>query len=99
MLVCCRSIGIIINALAVTLVLASASATLASEPVPRTLTGCVSHGRFVTSDGYLIDPRSPDGSQFDLSAFEGRQVRMSGALLPGDRFIVQTRPQDLGRCQ
>ena len=74
------------------------SPALASQPVPRTLTGCVVGGSFVTSDGYVINPRYPDGRRVDLAAFEGRKVTIRGDLLPGDLLIVKRPPRDRGRC-
>lgn len=71
---------------------------MASKPVPRTITGCVFSGTFVSSDGYDIHPRYADGREVDLGPFEGHQVTISGDLLPGDAFIVKKPLRDSGRC-
>lgn len=71
----------------------------ASEPVRRTLVGCVTNGEFITSDGYSIRPRHADGREFDLRRFEGRKIRIVGDLLPGDVLIVKRLPRDTGPCK
>jgi hypothetical protein len=71
---------------------------VASKPVPKTIVGCVFGGTFVSSDGYDIHPRHADGREVDLGPFEGRQVTISGDLLPGDAFIVRKPLRDGGRC-
>ncbi len=93
-----NSLGLL-GALAMAAAIAAMTPALASLPVARTLVGCVVNGAFVTSDGYVIDPNHPDGRKVDLRSFEGRRIRMGGALLPGDRFIVKQRPLDLGACR
>lgn len=70
----------------------------ASKPVPKTIIGCVFNGGFVSSDGYDIRPRYPDGREVDLQPFEGHTLTISGDLLPGDAFIVKTAPRDSGPC-
>ncbi|WP_315784254.1 hypothetical protein [Bradyrhizobium sp. SZCCHNPS1003] len=71
----------------------------ASKPVPKTIVGCVANGSFVSTDGYEIGPRTADGQAIDLRPFEGRQVTISGDLLPGDAFIVKKPPADSGPCR
>jgi len=70
-----------------------------SEPVPRTIVGCVAHGDFISSDGYHIHPRYADGREVDLLPFEGRKLTISGDLLPGDLLIVKEPPRDLSPCE
>jgi hypothetical protein len=77
----------------------SVTPALASRPVPRTIAGCVIAGAFISSDGYTIRPRYADGRETDLRPLEGRAVTISGALLPGDAFIVNTAPVDDGPCK
>jgi hypothetical protein len=72
---------------------------VASKPVPRTIVGCVTNGSFVSSDGYEIHPTTANGQAVDLRPFEGRQVTISGDLLPGDAFIVKKPPADTGPCR
>jgi hypothetical protein len=72
---------------------------MASNPVPRTITGCVFNGRFISSDGYDIRPRYADGRQVDLRPFEGHGLTIDGALLPGDVLIVSKLPRDSGPCE
>ncbi|MFH1341893.1 MAG: hypothetical protein ABIL01_11925 [Pseudomonadota bacterium] len=72
---------------------------VASKPVPKTIVGCVTNGSFVSTDGYVIHPRTADGQAIDLRPFEGRQVTISGELLPGDAFIVKKPPADSGPCR
>ena len=71
----------------------------ASKPVPKTIVGCVVNGTFVSSDGYEIHPRNAEGQAVDLRPFEGRQVTISGDLLPGDAFILKKPPADSGPCK
>lgn len=72
---------------------------VASKPVPKTIVGCVTNGSFLSSDGYEIHPTTEDGQPVDLRPFEGRQVTISGDLLPGDAFIVKKPPADSGPCR
>jgi hypothetical protein len=85
------------------LTIASASLVIApaiaSKPVPKTIAGCVFNGIFISSDGYEIHPRHADGREVDLQPFEGHTVTISGALLPGDVFIVNKLPRDSGACE
>jgi hypothetical protein len=76
-----------------------ASFVFASRPVPRTIAGCVLDGAFVSSDGYTMRPRYADGRAADLRLLEGRAVTISGALLPGDEFTLNTAPLDDGPCR
>ena len=66
----------------------------ASEPVERTLTGCVIGSTFYSvnnSHAYRIRLSQP----LDLTRYEGKAVRMHGWLSPGDRFSLNegTSPQ------
>lgn len=72
---------------------------IASRPVPRTLQGCVINGVFITHDGYPIRTRNARHQPFDLRAYEGMEIRYSGALLPGDVFYGKGRPIILGPCR
>ena len=80
-------------------VVACWSPALASRPVPRTITGCVSGGVFASDDGYVIRARGPGFREYDLSRFEGRRIVVRGMLSPGDLFAVKSRPRDLGPCR
>ena len=77
---------------------ASAAPAAASGPVPRTATGCVREGVFVTDDGYPYRVMRSAGRPMSLRAYEGMRIRMSGNLLPGDVFYPSGPPQNLGRC-
>ncbi|MBX3527972.1 MAG: hypothetical protein KF904_17360 [Rhodoblastus sp.] len=80
-------------------VLACGAPALASRPVPRTITGCVSGGVFTSDQGYVIRARGPGFAEYDLSRFEGRRIVVRGMLSPGDLFAVKSRPRDLGPCR
>jgi hypothetical protein len=65
----------------------------ASRPVPRTLEGCVINGIFFSVyKGAKTETGKRDLAyrirvqNLDLSPYEGRKIRLSGYLLPGDRF-------------
>ncbi len=66
-----------------------------SMPVEKTLTGCVIKGQFysITMDSRTNRPVKAYpiriGQDLDLAAYEGKTVSMTGALLPGDRFILE----------
>lgn len=75
----------------------------ASDPVPAEITGCVTQGRFIggrrPTDRYVIRPRrNGDSKPLDLRPYEGRRLRFSGYLLPGDRYNIEQGPMDLGPC-
>jgi hypothetical protein len=72
---------------------------VASQPVPKTIVGCVFNGGFVSSDGYDIRPMDANGKDVDLRRFEGHQVTIRGDLLPGDAFILKKPPADSGPCR
>ncbi|MEO7094555.1 MAG: hypothetical protein ABI175_14965 [Polyangiales bacterium] len=75
-----------LNALGVVVVLALAAPHAeASKPVKQTLKGCVADKVFFSIDGtraYRIS--LPEA--FDVAAFEGQGISISGLLYPGDRF-------------
>ena len=77
----------------------AAHPALASRPVPRTITGCVSGGVLTSDNGYVIRARGPGFREYDLSRFEGRRIVVRGMLSPGDLFAVKSRPRDLGPCR
>lgn len=77
----------------------SAGPALASKPVPRTVSGCVVNGIFVSTDGYHIRPMDANFREVDLLPFEGLRVTISGDLLPGDALIVKTPPRASGPCE
>lgn len=79
-------------------VLMCAAPALASRPVPRTITGCVSGGTFTSDDGYVIRAKGANFEDYDLGRFEGRRISVRGMLSPGDLFAVKGRPRDLGPC-
>lgn len=86
--------------LAAALILADAAGVSASEPVRRTIAGCVSDGRFVSSDGYVIRPTDATGRHdLDLARWEGRRLSLTGDLLPGDQLRLRRPPKVLGRCR
>lgn len=65
----------------------------ASRPVPRTLKGCVISGSLYTVKQYRADGRIKQQvyrirvQNFDLTPYEGKNIRVSGNLTPGDRFF------------
>ena len=68
----------------------------ATQPVERTLTGCVIGNTFYSinnSHAYRIRLSQP----LDLTRYEGKTVRIHGWLSPGDRFSLNegTSPQPL----
>lgn len=79
--------------------LAATAAAVASKAVPKTIVGCVFTGGFVSSDGYDIRPRHANGRALDLRPFEGHALTIDGELLPGDAFILNKLPRDLGPCK
>lgn len=86
--------------LACTLAAFSAAPADASRAVRRTITGCVVAGTLVSDDGYRIrvtDSRSRE--PVDLARYEGRRIRWTGSLLPGDVYFVTAQPVVLGRCR
>ena len=71
----------------------------ASRPVHKTITGCVVSGAFISDNGYTIRVRhAADRAPVDLTPYEGRKIRYTGSLLPGDVFFVRTEPTVIGRC-
>ena len=76
----------------------AASAAMASQPVPRTIDGCIGDGAFTSRDGYEITVVARGGAPFDLRRYEGRRLRIRGDLLPGDNLILTAPPRDLGPC-
>ncbi len=68
--------------------------SLASRPVPKTITGCVINGSLHSSDGYEIRVRN-----HDLAPYEGKKIMVRGNLLPGDSFHADTESiKVLGNC-
>ena len=57
----------------------------ASEPVKRTLKGCVVDKVFFSVDGNTAY-RISTPAKLDLAPFEGQAISISGLLSPGDRF-------------
>ena len=80
---------------------AAAPPAAASGPVPAEITGCVTQGRLIggrtPGARYVIRPER-NGQPLDLRRYEGRRLRFTGNLLPGDRYIVEKGPADLGPC-
>lgn len=67
---------------------------VASRPVPRTITGCVTSGSLHSSDGYEIRVRN-----LNLAPYEGKRIQLRGNLLPGDNFHADTDGlKVLGNC-
>jgi hypothetical protein len=73
-----------LNALAVAVLIAAPHAE-ASEPVQRTLTGCVHEKTFYSVDGDTAYRMSLQ-TKVDLAPFEAQGVSISGLLGPGDRL-------------
>jgi hypothetical protein len=68
--------------------------SLASRPVPKTITGCVINGILHSSDGYEMGVRN-----LDLAPYEGKRIQVKGNLLPGDSFLAETESlKVLGNC-
>ncbi len=75
-----------LKALAVVVVtVLAASHAEASKPVKRTLKGCVAEKVFFSIDGTMAY-RISLPETFDVAAFEGQGISISGLLYPGDRF-------------
>lgn len=71
----------------------------ASKPVPRVLTGCVVEGIFFSVADDTGRRAYRIRSDLDLGTFEGKKIRVSGSLLPGDRFHVYPGTVEvLGEC-
>jgi hypothetical protein len=70
----------------------------ASRPVRRTIVGCVLNGAFISHDGYHIRVWRSQHRRMDLSLFEGKEIRFSGVLSPGDNYVVQSDPEVIGPC-
>lgn len=71
----------------------------ASKPVPRVLTGCVVEGILFSVEDDSARHVYRIRSDADLGAFEGKKIRVSGRLLPGDRFHVHPGTIEvLGEC-
>jgi hypothetical protein len=94
-----HTITVVCTALAAAMELAGFSPAIGSKPIPKTIVGCVFNGSFISSDGYDIHPRDANGEPVDLRPFEGRAMTISGALLPGDSFIVNEPPSETGPCR
>ena len=74
--------------------LATVDHSLASRPVPKMITGCVTEGVLHSSDGYMIRVR-----ELNLGPFEGERIQVRGYLLPGDVFHAEPGSvKVLGRC-
>ena len=76
----------------------------ASEPVFRSMVGCVRSGKLWVEEfggKYLIHARDRLGQpDLDLTPFEGRRLRIDrGYLLPSDVYVVQSTPTVVGECQ
>jgi hypothetical protein len=77
----------------VVVILCLAAATAhASQPVKKTVTGCVVKGTFFFVDGDYSYRFSI--ADLDLAPFEGQTITMKGWLSPGDRFELEkdTKP-------
>ena len=72
---------------------------MASAPVPRTFTGCVSNGVYTNGDGYVIRIHQSGGALLNLSQWEKKMVRITGNLLPGDNFYLTATPVVVGPCR
>jgi hypothetical protein len=83
----------------------------ASKPVTQTLEGCVIKGVFysvekgvATKTGprtqiYRMEAKKPDFSPYDLSPYEGKNIRVQGRLHPGDLFMPDPKTlKVLGPC-
>jgi hypothetical protein len=83
----------------------------ASKPFTETLEGCVIKGVFysvekgvATETGpgtqvYRMEAKKPDFSPYDLSAYEGKKIRVQGRLHPGDLFMPDPKTlKVLGPC-
>lgn len=82
----------------------------ASMPVDTTITGCVKDGVFLSSEtdfgthkvkkDYKIRMMdSKTKSQMDMKAYNNKEIRLRGYLLPGDMFFVDKNSiQVIGNC-
>lgn len=73
---------------------------LASRPVPKVVTACVVGGKFTRGPyTYQVRRHSAVGIvDVDLSAYEGKRIRVRGSLLPGDRLIAKSIEIVPGKC-
>lgn len=86
-------------AIALSLALVALQPAFASAPVRKTVVGCVSNGAFRSESGYIIKLRQRPGELMDLSRWNGKRLRISGHLLPGDNFYLRAAPVVLGLCR
>jgi hypothetical protein len=71
----------------------------ASRPVRKAIVGCVTDGTLISLDGYPIRVMNArTRAAVDLSRYEGKKVRLSGSLLPGDIYFTDAAPAVLGAC-
>lgn len=81
----------------------SGGAANASRPIVRTLRGCVVGGKFYSVRLYAEQDQGKPGyaahkielGDMRLSSFEGRTVRITGSLSPGDFFTPKGPPKVL----
>jgi hypothetical protein len=86
-------------AIAAALALVTLQPVSASAPVRKTMMGCVSIGAFRSEAGHIIKVRTRPGVLADLSRWNGKRIRISGDLLPGDNFYLRAKPAVLGLCR
>ena len=78
----------------------------ASQPVARTLEGCVINGTFFSVYKGAATETGPRTvvyhlrvQNLDLSPYEGKKIRLQGHLSPGDRFAPDPKSlKVLGPC-
>lgn len=78
----------------------STGAALASRPIRKTFDGCVIDGMLVSSDGYryrLMADKT--NAPFVPATYEGRHIKLSGLLYPGDWFRPDgPKATVIGKC-
>jgi tetratricopeptide (TPR) repeat protein len=72
----------------------------ASEPIPRSLTGCVIEGIFFSVRGDAsVRKANKIITNLDMASYEGKKIVLRGMLSPGDRLQLNSKEVEiLGDC-
>lgn len=88
--------------LSLLLVALAAIPALASKPIHYRFEGCVVDGLMIAVSGNRITPlrRATDRAPFEPKRYEGKQISVTGSLLPGDHFFPNPAAvKVLGACR